>query len=156
MSGDERGRVVAKLRALMARTVANGCTEEEELAAARMVGRMVEQLDGLPAGTASWAATERASPQYQSLLEKSILEGLFKAAVEELALNHINTVSPPKRDLRGLDVERVRTLDLVVPYLVMMLAANGTKLGRELVVRAVEDLIADGMLPQVLAIPRGE
>jgi hypothetical protein len=154
MSGDERGRVVAKLRALMARTVANGCTEEEELAAARMVARMVEQLDGLPAGAASWAASERASPQYQSLLEKSTLEGLFKAAVEELALNHINTVSPPRRDLQGMPVERVSTLDLVVPYLVMMLAATSTHLGRELIVRAVEDLIADGQLPKLLAIPR--
>lgn len=160
MTTDERARLQARLRGLMARTIANGCTDEEELAAARMVGKVVEQLDGLPGAgpraQASWAATERQSPQYQQLLEKNTLEGLLKAAVQELALNHINTVSPPKRNIRGQPVERVRTTELLEPYLAMMLGTGSSRLGRDIIARVVEELILDGMLPEALAIPRGE
>lgn len=158
MSDAERLRLQAKMRGLMSKTVVNGCTEEEELAAARMVGRLVEQLDGLPDGSpsaqASWAANERASPQYQTLLEKNTLEGLLKSTVQELAIEHINTVSPPKRDLRGLPVERVRTVELVEPYLAMMLGVGGARMAREILGRLIEELIIDGMLPEGLNIPR--
>jgi hypothetical protein len=158
MSEGERLRLQTKMRGLMAKTMANGCTDEEELAAARMVGRLVEQLDALPGGSpaaqASWAANERASPQYQALLEKNILESLLKSTVQELALEHINTVSPPRRDLRGVPVERVLTPDLVEPYLAMMLGVGGARSARDILARLIEELIIDGMLPQAVSIPR--
>lgn len=158
MSVDEPQRMLARLRALMAMTVANGCTAEEELAAARMVGRLIGQLDGPPTAAppppkASWAAAERESPQYQASLAKVTLEGLLKSALQELAINHINTVSPPKRNLRGQPVEWVRTIELLEPYLNMMLQTS-SRLGRDIVAQSIEELILDGMLPDALAIPR--
>jgi hypothetical protein len=159
MSIDDRAKGLARLRALMAMTTANGCTEEEELAAARMVARAVEQLDGAPAASPatdpSWAARERDNPQYQTLLEKNTLEGLLKAALQELALAHINTVSPPRRSLRGQPVEWVRTTELLLPYFNMMLGgAGGSRLARDMVEAIVEELILDGLLPDALAMPR--
>lgn len=159
MTDGERGRLTAKVRALMSKTVVNGCTEEEELAAARMAGRLAAQLDALPGGPESgpsWAARERQSPDYQVLLEKNMMETLLKASLQELALNHINTVSPPGRTSRGQAVEWVHTIELLEPHLVMMLGAGGSRLGRDIVVRVIEDLIADGLLPGALAIPVGE
>ncbi len=98
MNADDRAHSLARLRALMAMTTVNGCTEEEELAAARKVGKLIEQLDGQVGQSGStdpsWAARERDNPQYQALLEKNTLEGLLKAALQELALGHINTLSP--------------------------------------------------------------
>lgn len=41
---DERERVKARVRALAARTTSNGCTEAEALAAAEMVGRLLERF----------------------------------------------------------------------------------------------------------------
>lgn len=159
MNADDRARSLARLHALMAMTVANGCTEDEELSAARMVAKMVEQIDGQIGGTAtadpSWAARERDNPQYQALLEKNTLEGLLKAALQELALSHINTVSPAKRNLRGQPVEHVRTSDLLLPYFAMMLGGAGaSRMARSMVADMVDELVYDGLLPDRLALPR--
>jgi hypothetical protein len=159
MSADERARVMARLGALMAMTTANGCTEEEELSAARMVAKLIEQIDGQPGAAGStdpsWAARERGNPQYQALLEKNTLEGLLKAALQELALGHINTVSPAKRNLRGQPVEYVKTTELLEPYFAMMLGSAGaSRMARDMVGSTLEELIYDGLLPDALAIPR--
>ncbi len=159
MNIDDRAKGLARLRALMAMTTTNGCTEEEELAAARMVAKAVEQLDGnpvaAPATDPSWAARERDNPQYQLLLEKNTLEGMLKTTLQELALAHINTVSPPKRNLRGQPVEWVRTTELMLPYFNMMLGSSGaSRLARGIVEGMVEELILDGLLPDALAMPR--
>ena len=159
MNAEDRSRAMTRLHALMAMTVSNGCTEEEELSAARMVAKLVEQLDGQPGGLAptdpSWAARERDNPQYQALLEKNTLEALFKAAVQELALAHINTVSPARRNLRGQPVEYVRTTELLLPYFNMMLgSAVASRMARDMVATAIEELMYDGLLPDALAIPR--
>lgn len=159
MNIDERAKGLARLRALMAMTTANGCTEEEELAAARMVAKAVEQLDGNPVAAPttdpSWAARERDNPQYQLLLEKNTLEGMLKTTLQELALAHINTVSPPKRNLRGQPVEWLRTTELMLPYFNMMLGSSGaSRLARGIVEGMVEELILDGLLPDALAMPR--
>ncbi|CAA7621821.1 conserved hypothetical protein [Candidatus Terasakiella magnetica] len=161
MNIDERSRLLSRLHALMAMTVINGCTEEEELSAARMVAKLMEQMEGSPAAQVatdpSWAARERGNPQYQALLEKNTLEGLLKAALQELALNHINTVSPPKRNIRGQAVEYVRTTELLQPYFAMMLGGAGSsRMARDMVDGTVEELIIDGLLPEALAIPRGD
>lgn len=168
MNAEVRARVLARLRALMARTVANGATADEELVAARMVGRLMVQVDAMdgtpplpdppprPAPAASWAQAELDSREYKQLLERSTLEGLFKAAVQELALNHINTVSPPRRRHDGGAVERVDTRALLLPHLGMMLAPGATQLARDLLRQTVEELIYDGALPPWLDIPLAE
>jgi hypothetical protein len=159
MSAEDNRRILGRLRGLMAKTVANGCTEEEELSAARMVGKMVEQLDASPGAAEptdlSWALRERDSQQYQMLLEKNTAEGLLKSALQELAVNHINTVSPPRRNIGRQAVEWVRTLDLLEAYFSMMLGIGGSRLARTIVARTIEELILDGALPDSLAIPRG-
>lgn len=159
MSTDDRAKSLARLRAMMAMTTANGCTEEEELAAARMVAKVVEQIDGSPApgarGDVSWAARERDNPQYQLMLEKNTLEGLLKAALQELALAHINTISPAKRELRGRPVQWVRSAEVLLPYFNMMLGGAGaSRLARDIVEGIVEELMLDGLLPDALALPR--
>ncbi|MEW5729296.1 MAG: DUF2786 domain-containing protein [Pseudomonadota bacterium] len=168
MTAEVRARVLARLRALMARTVANGATPEEEMVAARMVGRLMTQLDAMdgtpplppppprPEPPPSWAQAELNSREYKQLLEKNTLEGLFKAAVQELALDHINTVSPPRRRLDGEPVQRVDTRDLLLPHLGMMLAPGATQLARDLLRQSVEELIYDGALPPWLDIPLAE
>jgi hypothetical protein len=161
MSTDDRTRTLARLRALMAMTVINGCTADEEISAARMIAKLMEQMDGNPVNSAatdpSWAARERDNPQYQLLLEKNTLEGLLKATLQELALAHINTVSPAKRNLRGQPVEWVRTTELLLPYFNMMLGgAGGSRLARGIVEGILEELILDGLLPDALAMPRGD
>lgn len=153
-----RQRLLARLRALMARTVANGCTEDEELAAARMAGKVVAQLDGSapPAPEpAIWAQSERSSAEYQTILEKTTAETLLKAAVQELALNHINTVSPPRRRLPGGPTERVGIHDLLEPQLGMMLSSAGTRMGRQILRQIIDDLVYDGSLPAFLDLPIG-
>jgi hypothetical protein len=159
MSGEGRNPSLARLRALMAMTTLNGCTEEEELSAARMVAKVIEQMDGQPgaSGTTdpSWAARERDNPQYQALLEKNTLEGLLKAALQELALGHINTVSPVRRNVRGMAVERVPTPDLLRPYFNMMLGSAGaSRMAHGIVDDILAELIYDGLLPDILTIPR--
>lgn len=163
---DVRARLVARLRALMARTVANGATEDEELVAARMVGKMVGQLDGAPVKSEppppppeekpSWARAERDSQEYKQLLEKNTTESLLRAAVRELALNHINTVSPPRRILAGVPCERVAARDLLEPHLAMVLAPGGSNLSRALIRQALDELIYEGALPPYLDIPIGD
>lgn len=161
LSAAIRERLLIRLRALMARTVANGCTDEEELVAARMVAKVVAQLggDAEPAepekAKQSWAQAERDSQEYQALLEKSTTETLFKAAVQELALNHINTVAPPRRRQPGEPVERVDIHELLEPHLAMMLAVGGTRMGRQILRRTIAELVYDGQLPRFLDLPVG-
>lgn len=169
-----RVRLLMRLRALMAHSVANGATEAEELAAARMVGKLIAQLDGTPnaasasatppapapelrpASQPSWAEAERKSPEYQRLLEKNVMESLFKAAVQELSLNHINTVSPPRRRIAGEPVERVDTRAMMEPHLSMVLAPGGMMMARHILADTIEELIQDGALPPWLDIPLGD
>lgn len=159
-SPDLRDRLLTRLRALMTRTVANGCTDEEELAAARLVGKVMAQIDGTTPPDPEtvpppWAKAERSSSEYQTLLEKNTAETLLKAAVQELAINHINTVSPPRRHIRGEPVERVDIFELLEPHLGMMLTTAGTRMGREILHRTIEELIYDGALPRYLDLPIG-
>ena len=168
MSPEERARLLHRLRALMARTVANGCTEEEEMAAARLVGRMAAQLEAGAAemppaadpqagrAQAERVRAERESADYQAALERTTLEGLLKAAIQELSLNHINTVSPPGRKLRGQMVSWVAVPDMLQAHLTMMLGTGASRLARDIIARTVEELIQDGQLPARLAVPLGE
>lgn len=155
-----RDRLVMRLRALMARTVANGCTGDEELVAARMVGKAIAQVDAMSGGAPpeapepSWAQAERESREYQTLLEKNTTESLLKAAVQELALNHINTVSPASKRNTGEPTERVDIHELLEPHLGMMLAVGGTRMGRQILRRMVDELIYDGALPRFLEMKR--
>lgn len=157
-----RQRLVARLRALMARTVANGCTEDEELAAARMVGKVAAQIDGSAPPEPEpeppkvpWAQKERSSAEYQTILEKTTAETLLKAAVQELALNHINTVSPPRRRLAGEPTERIGIHELLDPHLGMMLSTAGTRMGRQILRQIIDELVYDGALPPHLDLPLG-
>ena len=155
-----RERLLIRLRALMARTVANGCTPDEEMAAARMVGKVAAQLDGgappEPEPPAKpWAQAERASPEYQNILEKNTAETLLKAAVQELALNHINTVSPPRRRLGSEPIERVEIHALLEPHLGMMLSTASTRMGRQILRQIVDELVYEGSLPPWLDLPIG-
>ncbi len=157
MTADEREHALTRLRAMMAHTVANGCTPNEELAAARQIGRLIVQIDGadLPPDTPYSLGDERQSPDYQIQLEKSTLEGLFKSAVQELSLGHINTLSPPRQLPPGQKVEWVGVADMLQGHLSMALGISGSRLGRELLAVAIEELIQDGMLPDRLAVPVG-
>ncbi|MCR6629735.1 MAG: hypothetical protein NVV74_06605 [Magnetospirillum sp.] len=155
-----RERLLVRLRALMARTVANGCTEEEELAAARLVGKVVAQVDGTappePAeAPPPWAQAERKSSEYQAVLEKNTAEALLKAAVQELALNHINTVSPPRRRVAGERCERVDIHELLEPHLGMMLPTAATRMGRQILRHIIDELVYEGALPRFLDLPIG-
>lgn len=153
-----RERLLARLRALMARTVVNGCTADEELAAARMVSKLAEQIDAQGGGTAqpqSWAQNERDSREYQGILEKNTAEAMLKAAVQELALSHINIVAPPRKRLPGAPVERVDIHELLGPHLGMMLAAGGTRMGRDILRRTIDELVYEGALPPFLDMPLG-
>lgn len=154
-----RPRLLARLRALMARTVANGCTEQEELAAARLVGTVAAQLDGgaapeaIPA--APWAQVERNSAEYQAILRRTTAETLLKAAIQELALTHINTVSPPHRRAAGLPTERIGIHDLLAPHFGMMLNAAATRMGGQILGEVIDELVEDGALPPYLDLPVG-
>jgi hypothetical protein len=162
MSPEDRQRLTHRLRALMVRTVSNGCTEEEELAAARLVARTIQQLDDAAAPVAHQPQAaealraERESPEYRALLEKTAIEGLLKAAIQELALMHINRMAPPDRKVRGQDVEWIRVREMLAAHLGMMLGANQSRLSAEALARTVEELIEDGQLPARLPIPVGE
>lgn len=155
-----RLHLVARLRALMARTVANGCTPDEELAAARLVGKVAAQIDGAPPPETAppktpWAQTERASSEYQAILEKTTAETLLKAAVQELSLNHINTVSPPRRRIPGQPYERVEIHELLEPHLSMMLSTANTRMGRQILRQVIDELVYEGALPGYLEMPIG-
>jgi len=162
MTSEDRARQIGRLRALMARTVANGCTEEEELAAARQVAKMGELLaeprspDALPL-QADRVRAERESQDYRQALERTTLEGLFKAAIQELALGHINTVAPPRRrTIPGERVEWLRVPEMLEAHLAMALSVGGSRLAHELLAHALEELVQDGMLPARLAVPIGD
>ena len=153
-------RLLHRLRSLMARTVANGATAEEELVAARMAGRVMAQLDAMCGGdpppavpSPEWVRSERESPEYQQLLEKNTAESLLKAAVQELALEHVNRVAPPRKRQPGELVERVGILALLEPYLGMVLSAGSSRLGRDILRQTIEELVYEGALPPYLDIP---
>jgi len=158
MTEDARTRQITRLRALMSRTVANGCTEDEELAAARLVGRVVEAIEGAPAppSQAEAARAERQSPEYRMLLEKNTLEGLLKAAVQELSLNHINAVAPPRPKVAGQPVQWFRVPEILEAHLAMVLGVGSARMSREIIGRTIEELVQDGQLPARLAIPIGD
>jgi hypothetical protein len=166
MSSTSRENDLNRLRALMAMTVANGCAEEEELSAARMVARTIEHLDSSaeaaaadvekPSAEPSWAARERESSEYQTLLEKTTLETMLKAALQELALGHIATVIPVRRLDRGQPFDRVPCANVLRPHFQSILrGAGGSRMARAILDGALEDLIQDGALPESLDIPRG-
>ncbi|WP_173976196.1 hypothetical protein [Magnetospirillum sp. LM-5] len=156
-----RDRLLHRLRSLMARSVANGATPEEELVAARMAGKVMAQLDAMagiaPLPEAKTVAVEiraeRDSREYQQLLEKNTTESLFKAAIQELALEHVNRVAPPRKRLPGEQMERVGIVPLLEPYLAMVLAAGSNRLGLDILRRTIEELVYDGQLPPYLDIP---
>jgi len=158
-----RERMLGRLRALMARTVANGCTPDEELVAARMVAKAVAQVDSLGGGPAAqpekpapiWAKEERDSAEYQALLEKNTAEAMLKAAVLELSIAHINLVSPPRKRVPGELIERVDIHELLEPHLGMTLAVGATRMGRQLLRRSIDELVYDGALPRFLDLPLG-
>ena len=148
----------------MARTVANGATDQEELVSARMVGKVIAQIDAMggdgpppeqpaPRVDAGQIKAERDSREYQQLLEKNTVEGLLKAAVQELALEHVNRVAPPRKKLPGEVVERIGIVHLLSPYLTMVLSAGGSRLSQEILNRTIEELVYDGQLPPYLDIP---
>jgi len=162
VTAEERARLIGRLRALMSRTVANGCTEEEELAAARQVAKTIDQLGEDPnalslAPQADHMRAERQSRDYQQLLERTTLEGLFKSAIQELALNHINTVAPPRRrPAPGTRVEWLRVPQMLQAHLAMVLAIGDSRMAHEILAASLEELVQDGMLPDRLAVPIGE
>lgn len=139
----------------MARTVANGATPEEELVSAHMIARLMPRILSEEEGaTGGWAETERESREYRQILEKNTAEMLLKAALRELALEHINTVSPPgRRHVAGEPVQRVRIDSLLEPHLGMMLAIGPDRPGRDLLSRLISELVDDGTLPPWLDIP---
>ncbi|CAA7624464.1 hypothetical protein [Magnetospirillum sp. UT-4] len=154
-----RERLLHRLRALMARTVANGATPEEELSAARMAAKVsaqIDTMDGVAVERGSgpeWARAERESESYQRALERNTAETLLKAAVQELALEHVNRVAPPRKRLPGEVVERVGIHDLLEPYLGMMLAANSSRVGRALLRQTIDELVYEGALPPWMDVP---
>lgn len=151
----QRFRLVHRLRAVMARTTANGATDEEEMAAARMAGRIVAELDAEPAPPppAVAARRERDSPEFQRLLEQTVTESLLKAAIQELALDQINRIAPPRRRQPGEALERVGIHPLVDGPLGMTLGVGANQLARVIVGRMVDELVQDGQLPAFLDIP---
>lgn len=150
-----KARLLARLRALMAHTVSNGCTEDEELAAARQISKVVARLDAQESSAPeSWAESERRTPDYQRALERGAVDGLFRAAVQELALNHINTVAPPKRRHDPyISMERVDMLDLLEQHLGMVLSAGTDRPTRQALRDVIAELILDCALPRWLDIP---
>lgn len=156
-----RIHLLNRLRSVMARTVANGCTEEEERAASRMVAKLSEQLDALEdarpaaqaASAAHWAKSERSSGEYQEILEKNTTAALFKAAVQELALSHINLVAPPQHRPAGHAFDRVGIHELLDAHLAMMLTAGTTQMGRTVLKRTIDELVYEGALPRFLDLP---
>ena len=155
-----RDRLLHRLRALMARTVANGATPDEELVAARMTAKVIAQLDGTPPPQpepppANWAQAERDSREYQQLLEKNTTETLLKNAVQEMALEQINRVAPPRRRQPGERLERVGIHDLLDAHVGMALSVGANRLARDIIARTIDELVYEGQLPSYLDIPAG-
>ncbi len=163
MISDEKHRALQRLHALMAHTVANGCTADEELSAARMAGRLADEIVGSsvadtsldsiePLRPADSLRAERESADYKAALEKSTVEGLLKSAVQELSMAHINTVSPPGRRMDGA-VQWLDVRHLLNSHLSMVLGVSNTRMSRQVLADTIEELVQDGMLPERLAIP---
>ncbi|MBR9972724.1 hypothetical protein [Magnetospirillum sulfuroxidans] len=155
-----RDRLLHRLRALMARTVVNGASPDEELVAARMTAKVIAQLDGSAPPPAqppppNWAQAERDSREYQQLLEKSTTETLLKNAVQELALEQINRVAPPRRRQPGEYLERVGIHDLLDAHLGMALSVGGNRMAHDILARAIDELVYEGQLPAHMDIPAG-
>lgn len=153
-----RERLLHRLRSLMARTVANGATPDEELVAARMAAKVIAQLDGTAPPKAeapppNWAQAERDSREYQQLLEKNTAEMLLKNAVQEMAVEHLNRVAPPRRRQPGERLERVGIHELLDLHLGMALSVGGNRMARDILGRAIDELVYDGQLPPYLDIP---
>lgn len=153
-----RERLLHRLRALMARTVANGATPDEELVAARMTAKLIAQLDGTAPPKAeppppNWAAAERDSREYQQLLEKNTTEMLLKSAVQEMAIEHLNRVAPPRRRQPGERLERVGIHELLDLHLGMALSVGANRMAHDILGRAIDELVYDGQLPSHMDIP---
>lgn len=155
-----RERLLHRLRALMARTVANGATPDEELVAARMVAKAIAQLDGSAPPQPqppppNWAQAERDSREYRQLLEKNTTETLLKNAVQELALEQVNRVAPPRRRQPGERLERVEIHALLDAHIAMALSAGASRLAYDIIARMIDELVYEGQLPSYLDIPAG-
>jgi len=157
MTPEDRTKAFARLHALMAHTVANGCTEDEEIAAARMAGRLAAELQPseAPAETnvAQSLKAERSSADYQAALERNILEGLLKNAIQELAMAHINTISPPGRRLTASESQVLDARSLLNGHLSMALSVSNGNAARQILADTIEELIQDGMLPNRISVP---
>ena len=158
MTSEERNRALQRLHSLMSHTVVNGCTIDEEISAARMAGRLADELLGAQSAAASESMdpaerlrAERESAEYKAALERSTLEGLLKSAIQELGMAHINTLAPPGRRMDGnsqwLDVRQ-----LLVSHLSMVLGVGTARQARKVLADTLEELIQDGMLPDRLAV----
>ena len=153
---DERQRAFVRLHALMAHTVANGCTDEEEVSAARMAGRLADDIlkmsgDNVGEPSASQVRVERQSGGYQAALEKTMVEGLLKSAIQEMALSHINQLAPPGRSSGG-QTQWLDIRSLLGGHLSMVLGVANSSVGRKVLADIVEELVQDGMLPDRLAV----
>lgn len=181
MTSDDRIRAMTRLHALMAHTMANGCTEDEELAAAGMAGRLAQEIAALPGSdpespsrspsgsnyelggqdylrpadrvAADHVRAERESADYKAALAKSTMEGLLKSAVQELAMAHLNTVSPPGKRGEHRRTEMIDARTILLNHLSMALGVASARMSREVLADTIEELIQDGMLPDRLAIP---
>ncbi len=169
MTFDEKHRALQRLHALMAHTVANGCTDDEELSAARMAGRLADEIMGSPtpgfgasgensldslaqSRPADRLKAERESADYKAALEKSTMEGLLKTAIQELSMGHINTLAPPGRRVEG-NVQWLDMRHILNSHLAMVLGIASTRLARDILADTIEELVQDGMLPERLAVP---
>ena len=160
MTPDERIRAFARLHAVMAHTMANGCTEDEELSAARMAGRLADELapdqagadgDGEPTAAQRLQA-ERQSADYIAALERNTMEGLLKSAIQELSMAHLNLVSPPQQRLGPHERQWVDVRALLGSHLSMALSVSGGHAARQILAETIEELIQDGMLPERIAV----
>ena len=165
MNPDEKNRSVQRLHALMSHTMVNGCTLDEELSAARMAGRLADEiaqaslqgnsmalpLDSVGLDSAGQVRAERESPDYKAALEKSTMEGLLKSAIQEMSMSHINTLAPPGRR-SGSTKQWLDIRQLLNAHLSMVLGVSHTRMAKQVLADTIEELIQDGMLPDRLAV----
>jgi hypothetical protein len=64
-------------------------------------------------------------------------------------------VSPPRKRLPGEAMEKVDIHELLEPHLGMMLLVGGTRMGRQILRRTIDELVYDGALPRFLDLPLG-
>lgn len=160
MNPDEKNRSVQRLHALMSHTVANGCTLDEQISAARMAGRLADEIAqgsskedsmALPLDSAGQVRAERESADYKAALEKSTMEGLLKSAIQEMCMSHINTLAPPGRR-NGSTKQWLDMRQLLNAHLSMVLGVSHTRMAKQVLADTIEELIQDGMLPDRLAV----